>query len=106
VVVVARERVSRGLRWGLLLTLVVLSFAVAWEAGAAAQPPRTPTSDPRPAPVVVSVRDGGFDWADAGVGAAAMLAVMLLAVGLAMAIRPRRSPASQRALSSAQREEP
>jgi hypothetical protein len=88
-----------------LLTLVVLSSGVAWGAGAAAESPTAPVSDPTQSPVVVRVREGGFDWADAGVGAAAMLGVTLLAVGLAIALGPRRRPASGTALSSAQREE-
>jgi hypothetical protein len=37
---------------------------------------------------VVSVPDGGFDWADAAVGAAATLATTLLALGLVLALRP------------------
>jgi hypothetical protein len=39
---------------------------------------------------VVSVREGGFHWTDAGVGAAAMFATTLLALGLALALRPDR----------------
>jgi hypothetical protein len=97
--------VTRGLRWVVVLALVLLWLGPAWAADASEAAPRTPVSDPTLPPVVVNVRDGGFDWADAGVGAAAMLAATLIAVGLAMVLRPRRSTASQQALSSAQREE-
>ena len=52
-------------------------------------PPPDPSRD-RPSTVVVSVRDGGFHWTDAGVGAAAALATTLLALGLVLALRPDR----------------
>jgi hypothetical protein len=52
------------------------------------------------------VHDNGFHWVDAAVGAAAMLAVTLLAVGLAIALRSEgRSARSRHALSSAQKED-
>jgi hypothetical protein len=48
---------------------------------------------------VVSVREGGFHWTDAGVGAAAMLATTLLALGVALALRPDRGePGNHEAL--------
>ena len=53
----------------------------------------SPSSDPgrdRPPTVVVSVRDDGFHWTDAGVGAAAAIATTLLALGLVLALRPDR----------------
>ena len=97
--------VGIGVRW-VVPAVVLLCLSAAAGAGAAEKAPGTPASDRTPPPVVVSVRDGDFDWADAGVGAAAMLAATLLAVGVAMALRPPRSTASRQALSSAQREEP
>ena len=36
------------------------------------------------------MREGGFHWADAGVGAAATLATTLLVLGLVLALRPDR----------------
>lgn len=37
-------------------------------------------------PVVVKVSDG-FDWLDAGIGAAAALALVLLVIGLTLSVR-------------------
>ena len=76
-------RVTRGVRWFVVAALL-LSFVA---ASSHAAPPPNPSSD-RPSTVVVSVRDGGFQWADAGVGAAATLATTLLALGLVLALRP------------------
>lgn len=78
--------VRRGLRWFVVLA-VLLSVAAALGQGAEASPPPDPS---RPSTVVVRVRDNGFDWADAGVGAAATLATTLLALGLVLALRPDR----------------
>jgi hypothetical protein len=45
-----------------------------------------PTGGPSPARVrIVEVPSSGFAWGDAGIGAAGMLAVVMLAVGIAMA---------------------
>ena len=41
-------------------------------------------------PVVVRVSDGGFDWADAAIGAAAALAAVLVAYGLVLTVRTPR----------------
>jgi hypothetical protein len=69
---------------------LLLSVAAASSYGAATKPPRAPSLD-RPSTVVVSVPDGGFHWADAGVGAAATVAATLLALGLVLALRPVRT---------------
>ena len=79
--------ITRELRWFVVLALL-LSVAVA-SSHADTNPPADPNSD-RPSTVVVRVRDGGFHWADAGVGAAATLATTLLALGLVLALRPDR----------------
>jgi len=79
-------RITRGLRWFAVLALL---SAVAATSSHGADTNRAP--DPnreRPSTVVVSVRDGGFHWTDAGVGAAATLATTLLALGLVLALRP------------------
>ena len=60
--------ITRGLRWFVVLALLS-SVAAASSHGADTNPP--PIRSDRPSTVVVSVRDGGFHWADAGVGAAA-----------------------------------
>jgi hypothetical protein len=67
---------------------LVLSVVAAWSQGANTNTPPAPSRD-RPSTVVV-VRDGGFHWADAGVGAGAALATTLLALGLVLALRPDR----------------
>ena len=77
--------VPRGLRCLLVLTLLSTIAA----ASSRAAPPPDRSAD-RPSTVVVSVRDGGFHWTDAGVGATAALATTLLALGLVLAVRPHR----------------
>jgi hypothetical protein len=78
--------IRRGLRWFVVLALLFLAAA---SAGADAGPLPEPSPD-QPSTVVVSVRDHGFHWTDAGVGAAAALATTLLVVGLVLAVRPDR----------------
>jgi hypothetical protein len=78
--------ITRGLRWFVVVAL--LSSVAAASSHADTKPP-DPNGD-RPSTVVVSVHDGGFHWADAGVGAAATLATTLLALGLVLALRPER----------------
>lgn len=80
--------ITRGLRWFVVMVLL-LSVATASSHGAGTNSSPDPSGD-RPSTVVVSVRDGGFRWTDAGVGAAAMLASTLLALGLVLALRPAR----------------
>jgi hypothetical protein len=46
-------------------------------------------------PVVVTVSDDGFHWTDAGLGAAAAFAAVLLALGLVLALRPHRIRAQE-----------
>jgi hypothetical protein len=55
--------------------------------------------------VVVRVRDSGFHWADAGVGAAAMLATTFLALAVALAMRPDRRSKQGRVAASPERRE-
>jgi hypothetical protein len=97
--------VARRLRWFGVLGLL-LALAVASDAPANDIPSRRRGSGRAPPPIIVNVRDNGFQWVDAAVGAAAMLAATLLAVGLAIALRPeRRSISSRDALSPAQKED-
>ena len=90
--------------------VIVLGLLLLWMVASghgANQNPRRPTvpEQKTPSPVVVNVRDSGFHWADAGVGAAAMLATTLLALGLALAMRPdRRSSRGREAASTERRE--
>ena len=81
--------ISKGFRRLVVLGLLV-SVAAASSNGANANPVRAQSRD-RPSTVVVSVPDGGFHWADAGVGAAATVAATLLALGLVLALRPVRT---------------
>ncbi len=81
-------RVTRGVRWFAVVALL-LSFVAAPSHGADTNPSPAPSSE-RPSTVVVRVSDGGFQWADAGVGAAAAIATTLLALGLVLALRPHR----------------
>jgi hypothetical protein len=74
---------TRGLRW----FVVALLSSVAAASGHADRNPPDPNSD-RPSTVLVSVRDGGFHWTDAGVGAAAAVATTLLGLGIVLALRP------------------
>ena len=90
--------ITRRLRWFVVMVLVLL-VAAASSHGANTNPPPDPSRD-RPATVVVSVCNGGFHWEDAGVGAAAMLATSLLALGLVLALLPdHRSNGNHKALS-------
>jgi hypothetical protein len=81
--------VTRGLCWFVGLALLA-SVATASSDGASTNPPTRPSRE-RPSTVVVSVRDDGFHWTDAGVGAAAMFATTLLTLGLVLALRPERT---------------
>jgi hypothetical protein len=94
------------LRWVVMMALLLLSLSAASSYGATEQPPRRRAPErPTPPPVVIRVHDDGFHWADAGVGAAAMLATTFLALGLALVLRPdRRSNRGREAASSARRE--
>lgn len=57
---------------------------------------RVPQVEPEPAPTVrvVEVSTDGFDWADAGIGAAGGLAILTLAGGMAAVTTQRRRGAA------------
>jgi hypothetical protein len=76
--------ITSGLRWFVAIALLS-AVAAASSYGADTSPPPAPG---RPSTVVITARDGGFHWADAGVGAAATLATTLLALGFLLALRP------------------
>jgi hypothetical protein len=69
-------------------TVVSLILALA-EVGAAASPPSRST-------VVVELDRGGFHWLDAGVGAAAALALVALAYGVLLLRRGVTPPEPER----------
>lgn len=64
--------------------IIWLSLAALTEVAAGATPPRAPAS-----PTIVIKDDSGFHWLDAGIGGAAVLAVLLMAFGLTLARSPR-----------------
>ena len=65
------------------LALVIVIAAVAASSGRSADSePAQPSQ-----PVVVKVENGRFHWQDAGLGAAAALAGVLLVVGLRLSVR-------------------
>ena len=98
------------LRRGLVLATVIGALA-APAASAAPIDPAVPgtggqTNDrpnrayiPRPAHEPVAVAGDGFDWGDAGIGAAGMLALAAIGGGAAIAVRhrPGRETVAQRA---------
>jgi hypothetical protein len=64
--------------------LAVLLVAAAIVAPAARGAEPEPESQP---PIVVNVTKDGFHWLDAGIGAGAVLAVVLLVIGLTLSVR-------------------
>jgi hypothetical protein len=77
-------------RWLLVSTAAgALVFPAAGARGA--QGPKAPGGKPAP-PVVVEVSRDHFDWQDAGVGAAAMLALVAIGFGGTLVVRDRPGP--------------
>jgi hypothetical protein len=70
---------------GLVIVLLVAAFAT--PTARSEEPARTRPQQP----VVVEVRDGGFHWLDAGLGAAAGVAATLVVLGLVLTARPGQS---------------
>jgi hypothetical protein len=63
-----------------LIAVAAIAAAVGWVAAAAAVPL---SGRPKgPSPVVVRTTGRGFDWADAAIGAAAALGLVLAAIGV------------------------
>ena len=69
--------------------MVVLLACAAVLSGSATAA-RSGRAAAKPPAVVVKVDRGGFRWEDAGVGAAAAVAVVLLVHGLALTLRTQR----------------
>jgi len=59
-----------------LIAVAALAVAVSRAASAASRPPQRPT------PIVVETSRRGFDWADAGIGAAAATGLAAAVVGV------------------------
>jgi hypothetical protein len=70
--------------WLLMAVIAAAIFA----SGGGAQGPKSPSPQPR-SPVVIEVRGDTFDWQDAGVGATATLALVVIAFGLTLVLRDR-----------------
>jgi hypothetical protein len=74
-----------------LATVVALIAIGAPPASAGPRPPASEQASPRAGATIVRVEDrGGFDWADAGIGAAGGVALSVLSAGLALLIAERR----------------
>jgi hypothetical protein len=87
--------------WSMKKTTAGLLVVAAIAAPAAANarpldPVRPPVvtqnaTDPDPSPIVApKTSSGGFDWADAGIGAATVLTVIGLGAGTALVVRRAR----------------
>jgi hypothetical protein len=75
----------------LLATAVAFIAVGAPPASAGPRPSASEQSSPRAGATIVRVEDrGGFDWADAGIGAAGGVALSVLSAGLALLISERR----------------
>jgi hypothetical protein len=74
-----------------LATALALIAIAAPPASAAPRPPTSEQASSRAGATIVRVEDrGGFDWADAGIGAAGGVALSVLSAGLALLISERR----------------
>ena len=85
---------NRPLKTTAALTAAV-ALAAAAPAGARPIDLRTPAGapSPTPAPTIVHLTapSGGFDWGDAGIGAAGGVALSILGLGSALAASGRRA---------------
>lgn len=73
------------MRWLALITVCTLASML----GVPAQ--GQPAREPSHRPIVVEVHDDGFDWADAGIGGAAVLGLVLAGAGAALVVRPPKN---------------
>lgn len=61
-------------------------------AGTASMQATAPLTSPSPPTIVrVTARNGGFDWGDAGIGAAGGLALSIVGLGGGLAVSQRRT---------------
>jgi hypothetical protein len=77
-------------------TAIALALSAAVPAAAAAKPigpdPAGASYPPLTTPIVrITIPTSGFDWGDAGIGAAGGLALSMLGVGGALVLTQRRS---------------
>lgn len=76
----------------------LIATAIFASGARGADGPGSPSAKPS-SPVVVEVHRDSFDWKDAGVGAAATLAVVVIAFGLVLALRGERSQGGPKEVS-------
>jgi hypothetical protein len=75
----------------LALTVSAIAPTVAWGRVNLNPPAARSEASPQPAPQIVRVTDStGFDWGDAGIGAAAGVGLSMFAIGGALVITQRR----------------
>jgi hypothetical protein len=74
----------------LATTLVIVVTAAAGAAAKTSHHAGTPASSRQPAAQVIRVSSRGFDWGDAGIGAAAGVGLSMLAVGGGLLITANR----------------
>jgi hypothetical protein len=87
---------TRSIPAWLLASLIATAIFASGARGA--DEPRSPSTKPS-SPVVVEVHTDSFDWKDAGLGAAATLAVVVIAFGLVLALRGERSQSGPKEVS-------
>ena len=78
------------MRWPVLITVCTLASMPCATAHAQR------TEEPSRSPIVVEVRDDGFDWADAGIGGAGVLGLVLAGAGAALIVRRQNEPAPRK----------
>ena len=75
----------------LRVTACTLVLTVIIATTGSANGPRAAQPGQRP-PVVIEVREGGFHWGDAAIGAAAVFGLVLLGSGAVLAFRRAATP--------------
>jgi hypothetical protein len=73
---------------------IALALSATAAPAASAHPLQPDPIPPKPSHMIVRV-NAGFDWADAGIGAAGGVALSIAALGGALAILPRRTRANR-----------
>lgn len=88
--------VKDSMRAGLALGLALAAAAPSATAKPLSDPPQASPTIPAPTIVRVMPSSRGFDWGDAGIGAAGALAVAAIAAGGTLATAGRTRPRTRR----------